>query len=63
MDRGTALAMGLLPVGVERFDDGAHVAHGRTGCIGIAPIGDYLHVGRLARPQPPLEVLGNLDDE
>jgi hypothetical protein len=55
--------MSLLPVGVEPFDDGAHIAQGRTGGIGIAPIGDCLHVGRLARPQPPLEVLGNLDDE
>src|SRR5437016_4009629 len=59
----TALAMGLLPVGVERFDNGAYIAHGRTGRGGIAPIVDHLHVGRLVRQQPTLEIVGNVDHE
>ena len=51
------------PVGVERLDDGADVAQRGAGGVGVAAVGDHLHVGRLARKQPPLEVLVDLDHE
>ena len=63
LDRRPGLAVVRLPVGVERLDDGADVAHGDAGGVGVAAVGDHLHVGRQPGEQPPLEVLADLDHE
>ncbi len=38
-----------LPSGVECIDDRAHVTHGGAGGVGVAAVGDHLHVGRHGR--------------
>ena len=62
-NRRCAFAMVGCPVRIEAIDDGADVAQCRAGRIGVAAVGDHLHVRRATGHEPALEILPDLDNE
>ena len=56
-------AVVVTPVDVELLDDARDIAHRRAGGVGIAAVGDHLHVRALAGQQAPLELLVDLHDQ
>ena len=62
-DRYPALALGRAPIGVECVDHVVNVTHRGGRGVGVPAIGNHLHIGLLAREQPALKVLIDLNHQ